>query len=432
MFLWAIFLVPSKVASADEFRVSLSVSPFTEYMFDRGYTFTDGKLSATNAEELQRMFIAHGATEIYTRVNTRRERIRGNGDHSIERALDRARLAKKLDIPLNPELGLFGNYGDIRFQPPPDFTDYPEIAPNREWTDLTLDEMCDTLRAYGASIAKEILATGVTVNYWDVGNEIEFGVAGVAIRPAKALAERTGYKPPDKVDPEIGKMSFETLGKLKEPEQIAWFETHLWPHMAKLFAATVDGIRSVDPKARFSTHLSGVAAPRKKFSLAFWRSMKKHGYLPDELGVSFYPTNSGNPPNRLEQFKETTAALTKEFNRKLFVAEYSYPAATMHGIYAWNNIVDGYPQTVEGQSNFLRDLARWGAETGHLSGVRPWAPDFAGMWTPMSLFDAEGKLLTARPGLSAMQEGVNLARQEALPKKPLLSTPRKSKPRTMP
>jgi len=53
----------------------------------------------------------------------------------------------------------------------------------------------------------------------------------------------------------------------------------------------------------------------------------------------------------------------------------------------------------------------WGAGTGVLSGIRPWAPDLAGTsWGPMSLFESDGKSATARPALSAIVEGVRSTR----------------------
>src|SRR5690606_7797261 len=78
---WTIVLAVATAIAAEDFRVSLSVSPFAEFMFQRGVTFTDGVREAKNTEELQRMFVAHGATEVYARIGTRRKFTPGNGDH---------------------------------------------------------------------------------------------------------------------------------------------------------------------------------------------------------------------------------------------------------------------------------------------------------------------------------------------------------------
>src|SRR5262249_4308691 len=118
---------------APRFRLSLSVSPFTELVLSQGIRFTDGQREARTAEALQRLFVARGAAGGYARIGTRRKFTPGNGDHGVERGLERARLARKLGLPFNPELGLFRSYGDVTGQPAPDFTDYPQLKVPAPW-----------------------------------------------------------------------------------------------------------------------------------------------------------------------------------------------------------------------------------------------------------------------------------------------------------
>jgi hypothetical protein len=160
------------------------VSPFTEIVLNSGTSFSDGSITATTVEGLQRLFVRHGANEVYARIATTQKYRTGFGDHSMDRGLERARMAAALHLPFNPELGLFNIYGDIRCQPAPDFAGYPSIKLPAPWASLTLDRMIEALRAYGAAASRQILATGVQVRIWDLGNEIEFGVAGVAVKPA--------------------------------------------------------------------------------------------------------------------------------------------------------------------------------------------------------------------------------------------------------
>ena len=259
------------------FRISLSVSPFTELLFKRGIVFTDGQVAARNPEELQRLYVRYGANEVYARIATTRSYRTGFGDHSVNKGLERARLAKALNLPFNPELGLFNIYGDIRCQPSPDFSEYPELKVPGDWTALTLEQMLPALRSYGAIAAREILKTGVKVRIWDLGNEVEFGTAGVAVRPMPGGCDDTAggpgwYKGPDRVDPAIGEMSVIDLLKMPEPQRIAWLQEHLWPHEARILAAVAAGIRSVDPGARFSTHVSGVSAVLPAQSVAFYKA----------------------------------------------------------------------------------------------------------------------------------------------------------------
>jgi arabinogalactan endo-1,4-beta-galactosidase len=135
--------------------------------------------------------------------------------------------------------------------------------------------------------------------------------------------------------------------------------------------------------------------------------MQQGGFLPDELGFSFYPTSSKAPPKRLEVFRETVAAVHREFQRPVFVAEIGYPAARMTvGAFAdWNHTLDGYPLTPSGQADFYRDFTKWAPVAG-VSGVRPWAPEtVVPGWDPFALFQLDGKTAVARPALKALREG---------------------------
>jgi len=400
--------LPQEKPAPKDFRVAISVSPFTELIFRAGITFSDGQVTAKSPEELQRLFASHGANEVYARIATNRQHTNGFGDHGLEKGLERARMAKGLGLPFNPELGLFNNYGDIRCQPAPDFSDYPDIKVPGPWSSLKLEQMLPVLRAYGAMVAREIIGTGVKVRIWDLGNEIEFGTAGIAVKPMPGGCDDTAggsgwYKAPDRVDPAIGKMSAMDLMVLPERLRISWLETHLWPHEARMLAAVAEGIRSVDPHAKFSTHVSGISAVLPGQAVDFYKAMKAGGFVPDELGLSYYPTSSATPSDRLRAFKDTATALQRELGKPVFVAEFGYPSARMTSGFIWNETVKGYPLSPEGQANFIRDLARWGRESKVLSGIRPWAPELAvSGWGPMSFFELEGKTARARPALRAI------------------------------
>ena len=390
------------------FRVSVSVSPFVETVLRAGVRFTDGAHTAGTTEELERLFVSHGANEVYARISTRQSLVRGAGDHSMDRGLSRARLAAALRLPFNPELGLFGSYGDIRCQPPPDFGDYRDIVLPGAWSSLTLEQMKSALRRYGAAAAKQIVATGATVDIWDIGNEVEFGVAGVAVRPipggCDAAAGATSvYEAPDKIDRAIGRMSVVQLAQMDPARRIAWLREHLWPYEAQLLAAVAAGVRSIEPGARFSTHVSGMAATQADVAAAFFTAMKSGGFDVDEAGVSYYPTSSANPKDRLQAFKDMATAVKAAIGRPVFIAELGYPAATMSGPFTWNDAVPGYPLTEDGQARFIRDLVTWGRHDGVLSGIRPWAPDLvAPGWAPMSMFVRQGgRVVRARAALDA-------------------------------
>lgn len=245
-------------------------------MLAQGISFSDSKVAATILEELQQLYVAHGAAELYARINTRRVHPGGPANHSLERGLEKARLAKRLGVPFNPELGLFRTYGDIRCKTPPDCSNYSEIEAPSPWMSLSTDQIVPLLRKYGAVVARQILETGVIVNVWNLGNEVEFGAAGVAVAPvpgADACAEEEGpdwYRPPDAIDTAIGEQNVASIMRLPGPERIRWLQLHQWPHLARILSAVADGIRSVDSEARFSTHGSGYLSVRPALGLAFY------------------------------------------------------------------------------------------------------------------------------------------------------------------
>ena len=380
------------------FRNSLSVSPLAEHMFYQGLTFTDGTRTATNVKELQQLFDAHGATEMFARIGTLK--VTGGLESGWARGLERARLAATLDLPFNPELGLFAAYGDsMTYQQPPDFRDYPEIVLPGPWFTLTIDQMATALRQYGKAAATQILATGVHVNYWDLGNEVDFGVAGVTTRPPTSEP----YTAPDTVDPAIGRTSSMELMSMTETDRIAWSNAHLYPYLGKLLAAARDGIRSVDPTARFSTHIAGAGAWSETTWTAFWDAMAAQGYTPDVFGVSVYP--SGPPPvDASDPFgpsRAGAAALYAKYHRPTFVAEWGYPSAATT-LDAYNRPIAGYPFDTAHQAQIVRDFVADGVQDGWLSGMRPWAPDAAmGAWGPLSAFTVNGTTATAKPAIDA-------------------------------
>ena len=388
-----------------DFRVSLSVSPVTEAVVG-AVSLTDGRRTAGTVAGVQRLFNRHGATEVFARVATLAQARSGDAEYGFARAIERARLARDLGMPLNPELGLWAVYGDITHQPAPDFSDYPSIRLPGPWLSLTLPQMEGALRQYGALAARQLLSTGVHVNYWDLGNEVEWGVAGVAIRSFS----QDGYRPPDAVDPAIGQMTAVQLLGMPEADRIAWLQQHLWPYVGRLLAAAAHGVRTVDPAARFSTHLASIAVQDAAFHTAFWEAMNQTGYYPAQFGTSLYPTN-GDPGDRKAVFLGIASALQQRFRRKLFFAEFSYPSAPMGSPFAWNNTQPGYPQTPDGQYRYLRDLVTQSVATGAVAGIRPWAPDYCiippGFWEPMSLFTEDG---TAKPALTAIQQVLQASR----------------------
>ncbi|MBQ4365905.1 MAG: glycosyl hydrolase family 53, partial [Clostridia bacterium] len=180
--------------TSETFRMALSLSPFSLPQFEKGYTFRVGDKTASTPEELQTIYREKGATEMYCRIATKRhvtdeDVTDGKPDsnanvHTFDQGIALCKIAAKLNIPINPEIMCAYTYMDMETQQAPRFEEYPEIYAlqnGKDWSELTLDEICTVLEAYGAFIGEAILETGCTVNDWNLGNEANFGFAGISL-----------------------------------------------------------------------------------------------------------------------------------------------------------------------------------------------------------------------------------------------------------
>ena len=394
----------------ESYRVSLSISPFTDFLCGKGYTFEYGEEKASTPMELQKLYMKAGATEVFGRLCTARKRYSENiADHSLESTIEKACIARDLGLPFNPEVNLFAIYGDVLGQPGPDFSEYEEIKLSRPWEELTVEEMCDAAHIYGAVMSREILQTGVHVNIWDIGNEVNLGFGGVAIQPfPNAFINELGadwYKPPDAIDPEIGKMSIIKFLGMSESEQISWMREHVWPFQFKLMTAFTQGIESVDKTAKFTTHTTW--AHNTDYTLAFAEGLLRSGFKLDCMGLSYYPSADKDAQGRYSCVKDTITRLNKELGLESFIAEYAYPASQPEGPYnQWCNSITGYDLTPDGQAGFLRDFLIWGLEN-NVCGIRPWAPELAvAGWEAFAIFEGGDHNLVARPALTAFNEAL--------------------------
>ncbi|MBQ6039040.1 MAG: glycosyl hydrolase 53 family protein [Bacteroidaceae bacterium] len=376
----------------DNFRMALSVSPFTHSMFLNGYTYQVGNKTATTLEELERLYIAAGATEMYARIATKRYPTPDDSgiadsnvnSHTLEQGLALCRLAAKLHIPINPEIMCAYTYMDMETQQAPDFSEYPELLPlqnGKPWEELTLEEICTVLRAYGQFVATEILNTGCTVQNWNLGNEANFGFAGISVGLQTA------------VNPALATM--DPMQRYMASEE--WMEDNLWKYHAQALAALSQGIKDAyvalgkdDSQVTFSTHIATVVFPTER-TVSYFNCLRKHGYNLDVAGISFYPSAPSAFKNSMDLYHQTVEAIQEQCHLPVFIAEFSYPSGPVTGAFAgWSIPAEGYEISEDGQAAIYADVITWGKEHGVI-GIRYWAADLAEGWSNMSMFRFEGK-----------------------------------------
>ena len=407
------------VISSQPFRVALSLSPFTLNQFDQGYTFKVGDKTATTPAELQQIYKSLGSTEMYVRLATKRHKTYnadgsldnttdGKPDenanvHTFDQVMQTCRIAASLNIPINPEVMCAYIYMDMDGTQAPRFykSDYPElyatnptwasILKNGEakWEELSLEDICTVLEIYGEFVADSILATGATVNDWNLGNEANFGFAGI------------GIGTPNSFDKKLAK-----AGQMKRYMSslfsLGWLKKHVWKYNVQQYAALQRGILKAYKKAgkdasnvKFSTHIATVTSTPRA-TAAFFSYMMENGYDLQTAGISYYPSAPAMSFNKKKMFTKTVTRINKKCDIPVFIGEFSYPSENMVGPFAgWNKQLKGYKKDQQGQADIYHDVISWGREHG-LIGIRYWAPDYEGEWYPMSMFEFENKVGTAK------------------------------------
>ena len=405
--------------SAEPFRVALSLSPFTLNQFEAGYTFKVGDKTASTPEELQQIYRSVGSTEMYVRLATKRHKTykadgtldnKTDGEkdenanvHTFDQVMQTCRIAAALNIPINPEVMCAYIYMDMDGTQAPRFykSDYPELYATNptwarilkdgsaKWEELSLDEICTVLEIYGEFVGDSILATGATVNDWNLGNEANFGFAGI------------GIGMPNSFDQKLAKAGI-MKRYMSSLFGVAWLKQHVWKYEAQTLAAVKRGILKSYTKAgkstdnvKFSTHIATVVSTPRS-SASFFTYMADHGYKVETAGISYYPSAPAMSFNKKKLLTKTVTRINKKCGVPVFIGEFSYPSQDMVGPFAgWNKELKGYKKNQQGQADIYEDVIKWGKIHG-MAGIRYWAPDYEGEWYPMSMFTFKNKVGTAK------------------------------------
>ena len=380
----------------EKFRYALSVSPFTDKSIKENYTYEYNGKQITTVEDLEKLYIEKGATEMYTRIATKRHVTKeditdGKPDsnanvHTFDQAIELCKIAAKLNIPINPEVMCAYTYMDMEKQQAPKFNEYPEIyklQDGKDWSELSLNEMVIVLKEYGKFLATQILNTGCTVNNWNLGNEANFGFAGVNFGLKTAVNKNLE-----------GISDF--MRYVLPLMNVGWLEKNIWKYNAKQFAAVKEGILEAykelginSTNVRFSTHIATVVMTPGA-SASYFNCLKKNGYEVDTAGISFYPSAPSMYLDPMILFKKTVKEINNKCKLPVFIGEFSYPSGKMSGDFAgWNKEVKGYPHSEEGQNSIYKDVVKWGKSNGVI-GIRYWAADYEN-WGSMGLFKFDKK-----------------------------------------
>ena len=281
------------------------------------------------------------------------------GESKLDYATDLAQRA--LQAGLQPYLVLFltEDWADVNKQPAP-----------AAWAEMSLYERAEAIRQYSYETAQHFLDEGITMDFYEIGNEIDYGICGV-------FADTTHAR------------------------DASSLRSTIWPDEAHLIQAAIEGVKKADPDARILLHIATSWDP--PFASAFFKAMSDFGVDYDYVGLSYYPSAFGMVA--ASRLCETLNKLSTDIGKPIVIAETAYPAeppsAGMFG--DWRRALPGYPLSPAGQACWLSDILKGMRERGDVLGVYVFSPDFwfsGDLWGPFALFDSEGR---ARPAVASFR-----------------------------
>lgn len=254
-----------------------------------------------------------------------------------------------------------------------DWADMVKQPAPAAWREISLEAKAAAVEAYTERIVSRMREQGVSLELFEIGNEIDFGICG----------------------------EFEE----EWPKRVSleYMQQRIWPRMTPILKAAQAGVLKVQPKAKFVIHLAQWNKP--DYCLAFWKHQRQAGVRVDVPGLSYFPTSSKEPEERSLRYLQTQVdRIHSELGSPVLICETAYPAtADFGGQFAdWKHAVEGYPLSEEGQALWVVDLARMVRSSRSFAGAVYWSPEWygGGLWDAFALFDSQG---VARPGVRSFR-----------------------------
>lgn len=313
---------------------------------DRGYWVDEQRVDALE------LFAANGVDAFRLRLW-----VKDQGESGLDYAIDLAQRVQKAG--LRPYLVIFlsEEWADVNKQPAP-----------KDWADRSIEERAQLIREYTRDVALQFIEAGIDLDFYEIGNEIDYGISGV-------------------------------FAGATQPRDAATLRETIWPDEATLIQAAIAGVQEADPEAQFMLHIATTWDP--EFTVAFFQTMIDLDITYDYVGLSIYPSAFGLAA--CERFCETLERLTVEVGKPIVIAETAYPAhPPMGGPFGdWGRVLPGYSITPEGQAHWLADFLNGMRDRSDVVGVYVFSPDFwfsGEVWSAFALFDDQGR---ARPAVAS-------------------------------
>lgn len=221
----------------------------------------------------------------------------------------------------------------------------------KAWEGMEIDEKCDALYDYTKDSLTQLLEEGVDVEMVQVGNEINNGMAGEYYLPDVTQLLKSGTK------------------------------------------AVREIADTYNKDIQVVIHYTNIESNGEIDSLA--SNLQNNDVDYDIMGLSYYPFWDGS----FDNMQRISKYIQKTYNKKVMIAETSYCYTSEDGdgsgnsLVGTDDIVKGYPATVQSQATMARDVCAAANEAG-LEGVFYWE----GTWIPVGPATADNSPIWEKYG----------------------------------
>jgi arabinogalactan endo-1,4-beta-galactosidase len=201
---------------------------------------------------------------------------------------------------------------------------------------MSIEEKSDALYEFTTESLTEMIDAGVDVEMVQIGNEINYGMAGETSSDNVITLLKSGSK------------------------------------------AVREISGNYDKDIQIVVHYTRITEPAKLYALVGNLQINELDY--DMIGLSYYPFWDGS----LDNMQTVVSRIREDYGKEVAIAETSYCYTSEDGdgygnsLVGTTDLVDGYPATVQGQASMVRDVVAAANEAG-ASGVFYWE----GAWIPV-------------------------------------------------